>query len=173
MWEHKSLTSSTKVPWTMLLFRNSYLKKVMWSVILFSECICYLYAFSSASFLSLNTIKSHSCFSIVSCLSKHLGRRIEYFYERYTHENKLSLSLSLAEGVGYHQNGRFIEEYLLCHTTSTLLPKDSLGRTLENFMWMKPGKLDSFGPFLSIHKQRNDKLKEEVLHGAARSCMTS
>ncbi len=124
--------------------------------------------FSSTSFISSNTRKvTHSCVSIVSCLGKHLGREINSFYAHDTN------SLSLSEGVGdLCRTIRMADSLkITCFfTTSTLLPskelwKTSCERSLENW--------NPFGPFLSIHKQRNDKLKEVLLHGAARSCMTS
>ncbi len=90
----------------------------------------------------------------------------------FTHTT-LTLSLSLFEGVGdLCRTIRMADSLkITCFfTTSTLLPSEELWKTscersLENW--------NPFGPFLSIHKQRNDKLKEVLLHGAARSCMTS
>ncbi len=105
--------------------------------------------FSSTSFISSNTRKvTHSCFSIVSCLGKHLGREINSFYAHDT--NSLSL-WRCRRLVSDRQNGRFIEDYLLFHH----LDVASLRRTLENLMWKKPGKSESLWPF-SVNTQAEE-----------------
>lgn len=108
--------------------------------------------FSSTSFISSNTRKvTHRCFSVVSCLGKHLGREINRFYAHETNSPSLSLSEGVGDFVSHRQNGRFIGEYLLFHH----LDVASLRRTLENFVWKKPGKLESVWSF-SVNTQAEE-----------------
>lgn len=93
-----------------------------------SRVKCFIGCYFYAERILENTWKSHSCFSIVSCLGKHLGREINAFYER---KHKLSpLSLTRTEGAGY-----FLSADSLKNTCSVTQARRRFPKTASEELW--------------------------------------